>query len=115
MEMTSTRPYLLRAFYEWIVDNRCTPHVVVDATREGVEVPREYVEKGQIVLNISPTSVVGLELGEDWVSFSARFGGVARQIMVPVAAVLGIYARETNRGISDAHSTQDHIGCWIND
>lgn len=99
MTMTSSRPYLLRALYEWILDNNCTPYVVVNASRDDVQVPRAYVKDGQIVLNIAPTAVVGLKLDNDAVEFNARFGGVAMQVYVPMSAVLGIYARENGRGM----------------
>ncbi len=97
--MTSTRPYLVRAMYDWIVDNACTPHLLVDATVAGVEVPRQYVDKGVIVLNVAPSAVRGLVLGNDEVGFSARFGGTPYDIRVPIAAVQAIYARENGQGI----------------
>ncbi len=97
--MISTRPYLIRAFYEWIVDNGCTPHIVVNAELDDVNVPRAYVEGGQIVLNISMVSVQNLALNNDSVSFQARFSGVTHDIFVPVKAVVAIYARENGRGM----------------
>jgi stringent starvation protein B len=97
--MTSTRPYLIRAFYDWIVDNHCTPHVVVNANFEGVEVPKEYVQNSQIILNIAFSAAHGLKLGEDAIEFQARFGGKVRQVYAPHAAVLAIYARENGRGM----------------
>ena len=97
--MTSSRPYLLRALYEWIVDNRCTPYLVVNAELEGVQVPRAYVKDGQIILNISPGAVAGLRLNNDAVIFNARFGGVPMEVNVPIAALLGIYARENGQGM----------------
>ncbi|MGD2083948.1 MAG: ClpXP protease specificity-enhancing factor [Chromatiales bacterium] len=97
--MTSNRPYLIRAFYEWIVDNGLTPHLLVDATAEGAVVPERYVEGGRIVLNVGPTAVQGLRLDNDLVSFSARFGGVPMSVRVPPPAVLGVYARENGRGM----------------
>ncbi len=97
--MTSTRPYLLRAFYDWIVDNHCTPHIVVNAGTKGVEVPLEYVDGGQIVLNIAMSAVQGLRLGDLAVEFQARFGGHVRKIYAPVNAVLAIYAKENGRGM----------------
>lgn len=99
MPMTSSRPYLMRALYEWIVDNACTPYVVVNASRDDVQVPQAYVKDGQIVLNIAPGAVVGFQLGNDAMEFNARFGGVAMQIYVPMSAVLGIYARENGQGM----------------
>lgn len=97
--MNSTRPYLIRAFYEWIVDSNCTPHIVVNAEFPNVAVPREFVEAGQIILNISMPAVHNLTLNNDAVSFQARFGGVAHDVYVPVAAVTAIYARENGRGM----------------
>ncbi len=100
MVMTSSKPYMLRALYEWIVDNNCTPHIVVDAHTSGVSVPQEYVNKnGEIVLNIAPGAVQELDLDNDATSFSARFAGVSHQIYVPNVAILGIYARENGRGM----------------
>lgn len=97
-QLTARRPYLLRAFYEWLLDNNLTPHLVVDINLPGVMVPLEYARDGQIVLNIAPRAVGNLELGNDGVSFSARFGGVPRQVSVPMAAVLAVYARENGAG-----------------
>ncbi len=97
--MTSTRPYLIRAFYEWIVDNDFTPHMIVNAEQEHVTVPHQHVENGKIVLNISPSAVKALDLGNDWISFNARFGGASLDIGLPPDAVLGIYARENGQGM----------------
>ncbi|MBD8164684.1 ClpXP protease specificity-enhancing factor [Erwinia persicina] len=97
-QLTARRPYLLRAFYEWLLDNNLTPHLVVDINLPGVMVPLEYARDGQIVLNIAPRAVGNLELGNDDVRFSARFGGVPRQVSVPMAAVLAVYARENGAG-----------------
>ncbi|WP_460313353.1 ClpXP protease specificity-enhancing factor [Aliiglaciecola aliphaticivorans] len=96
--MTSNQPYLLRAFYEWIVDNDLTPYLVVDATFDGTNVPQEHVRDGQIVLNVSPSACVKLNIGDADVSFEARFGGVPRQLVVPTHAVLAIYAKENGAG-----------------
>ncbi|MCC2617766.1 ClpXP protease specificity-enhancing factor [Aestuariibacter halophilus] len=96
--MTSNQPYLLRAFYDWIVDNNLTPYIVVDATVPGTQVPQEHVKDGQIVLNISPSACGKLQLGNVDVSFEARFGGVPRILNVPCRAVLAIYARENGAG-----------------
>ncbi len=85
--------------HEWMLDNGFTPHLVVDAKRDGVRVPKAHVKDGKIVLNVSPTATRALSLGNDAVTFEARFGGVSQQIVVPVAAVLGIYARETGQGM----------------
>ncbi|WP_390518263.1 ClpXP protease specificity-enhancing factor [Halioxenophilus aromaticivorans] len=98
--MTSSKPYLIKAHYQWIVDNDCTPYLAVDAYSKGVSVPQQYVNKdGQIVLNISPSAVVGLDMDLEAISFSARFGGVPISIYVPAYAVLGIYAKENGRGM----------------
>lgn len=92
--MTSNRPYLIRALYEWITDNGLTPFLLVNAETPGTLVPKEHVRNGQIVLNVSPSAVHALQLGNDWIECSARFGGVARALQIPVPAVLAIYARE---------------------
>ena len=100
MEMTSNRPYLLRAIYEWLVDNNCTPHLVVFANVEGVAVPQQHVNKdGQIILNIAPSAVKDLFIANEAVSFSARFSGIVNNIYVPCGAVLGIYGRENGQGM----------------
>jgi len=93
--------------HEWMVDNGFTPHIVVDAGREGVRVPPGHVQDGKIVLNVSPSATRALSLGNDVVTFEARFNGVSQQLTVPVAAVLGIYARETGQGMlfSDEEAT----------
>lgn len=93
------RPYLLRAMHAWITDNGQTPHVLVDATVEGIQVPAGYVQDGRIVLNVSYDAVAGLDIGNDIMSFEARFSGAAHRILVPVSAVLGIYAQESGRGM----------------
>jgi len=93
------RPYLLRAMHEWITDCGNTPHVIVDAGREGAEVPRAYVKDGKIVLNLSEGATQRLRLGAELVEFDARFAGVIHHVRFPVGAVLGIYARETGEGM----------------
>ena len=97
--MTSTRPYLIRAINEWAIENDLTPHLLVNALDAGVVVPTEFVKDGQIILNISPDAVQGIELGNEWVLFSARFSGQPMNIEVPIASVLAIYARENGQGI----------------
>ena len=97
--MTSSRPYLIRALHEWVLDNDMTPYLLVDATREGVDVPPQSVQDGKIILNISPSAVQGLSLGNECVEFNARFGGIPTHVSVPTAAVLAIYARENGRGM----------------
>ncbi len=97
--MSSSRPYLLRAFYEWILDNNCTPHILVNAGWEGVDVPREHIKDGQIVLNISPTAVQNLLINNEAIEFDGRFSGVARSVYAPIAAIMGIYSRENGQGM----------------
>ena len=97
--MTSSRPYLLRALYEWILENQCTPYIVVNAYANDVMVPQEYVKDGQIILNISPTAVHALEMNNEAVNFSGRFSGIPTPVYVPVTAVMGIYARENGQGM----------------
>lgn len=98
--MTSHRPYLLRALYEWIVDNGMTPHLLVDARRPGVRVPPHTVKEGRVVLNVAERAVARLAMDNETVSFTARFGGVSHPVVVPVEAVLAIYARETGQGMA---------------
>lgn len=97
--MTSSRPYLLRAFFEWIVDNDFTPYIVVNAQISGVIVPKEYIEEGRIVLNISPGAVRKLLLANDHVEFNARFAGVPFDVYVPTKSITAIYAKENGRGM----------------
>lgn len=97
--MISNRPYLVRALYEWILDSEMTPYLLVDAAHPGALVPMDLVQEGKIVLNISPGAVRALALGNERITFGARFGGVPTQVEVPADAVLGIYARENGRGM----------------
>ena len=97
--MTTTKPYLIRAIREWALDNDLTPQILVDVGVDGVQVPRNYVSDGQIILNIGGQAVQMREMGNELVSFSARFEGVPFEVEVPVAAVLAIYARENGQGI----------------
>lgn len=97
--MTSSRPYLIRAIYQWIVDNGLTPYILVDASDESMVIPRQYVEDGKIVLNIAPMAVRNLTLGNDEISFSARFGGQPMDVAIPVSYVLATYARENGQGM----------------
>ena len=96
---TATRPYLIRAIHEWAVDNNLTPHVLVDTTVVGVKAPAGYARGGRITFNIHPQAVMDLSLGNEWLLFSARFGGNSFAVEIPEKAVLAIYARETGRGI----------------
>ena len=97
--MTSSRPYLIRALYQWIVDNGVTPYILVDAACKGVDVPPQYIQDNKIVLNIAPMAVRSLTLGDIEITFNARFGGQPTDIYVPTEAVLAIYARENGQGM----------------
>ena len=97
--MTSYRPYLLRALTEWINDNGMTPHILVDAGVPGVRVPPGAVREGKVVLNIAERAVAGLHMDNEWIGFTARFGGISQPVSVPVDAVLAVYARETGQGM----------------
>jgi stringent starvation protein B len=97
--MNSSRPYLLRAIYQWIVDNDCTPYLLVNAVAPGVSVPVEYVENDKIILNIGPTAAHQLVLGDEEIEFNARFGGRPMEVAAPISAVLAIYARENGQGM----------------
>lgn len=105
--MTSSRPYLLRAFYDWIVDNHFTPYIVVNADYPGVAVPQDYVENGRIILNVSPQAVRALKLLNDHVEFNARFAGIPYDIYAPVRAVGAIYAKENGRGMVFKEEDED--------
>lgn len=99
MDMTPTRPYLVRAIYDWIIDNRCTPYLLLDAAVAGVRVPRQAIKDGRVLLNVAPHAVDRLELGLDEIRFNARFSGVSQSIVAPTAAVLAIYAQENGQGM----------------
>lgn len=99
INLTPTRPYLARAIYEWICDNQLTPYLLVDATQPYTDVPTQFVQDGQIVLNIVPHAVHRLNMSNDAITFSARFGGASKDIYVPFNAVLGLYARENGQGL----------------
>ena len=100
MQLPSNKPYLLRAVYEWIVDNNATPHVALFAENPDVLVPEQFVEDGKIILNISPTAAEGLLIDNDSLSFSARFGGKPFNVYAPIGAVLALYASENGEGLS---------------
>jgi stringent starvation protein B len=97
--LASQRPYLLRAMYEWMTDCGQTPHLVVNATVDGVDVPRQHIKDDKIILNVSSQAVKNLSLGNDLICFEARFAGAPFQISLPVSAIQGIYARETSKGM----------------
>ena len=97
--MNSSRPYLIRAINEWVLDNGLTPYLLVNAEAEGVDVPLRYVDNGKIVLNINPQAITSLLIANDHIEFSARFGGTPMLVYIPMAAVLAIYAKENGRGM----------------
>jgi stringent starvation protein B len=99
MNMTSIKPYLIRSAYDWIVDNGLTPYILVNTEYYGVQVPKEHIVEGRIVLNVSPSATRGLLLENDRIDFAARFSGKTEQISIPPGAVLEIYAKENGRGI----------------
>lgn len=109
LNVTPTRPYLTRAMYEWICDNNLTPHLLVDATQPNTLVPEKFIQDGQIVLNTAPHAVHALNMSNDAISFSARFGGVSRDLYIPFQALMGIYARENGQGLFFDASEYDHI------
>ena len=97
--MSPSQPYLVRAIYEWIVDNALTPYVLVNAEHDATHVPRQYVENGKIVLNLGPVAVNDLDMANDYITFNARFGGKAMDVSFPVVSVLAIYAKENGQGM----------------
>ena len=115
LNLTPTRPYLTRAMYEWICDNQLTPYILVDATQPSTMVPEQFIQNGQIVLNILPSAVHALNMSDDTITFSARFGGVSRDIYIPFSSLLGIYARENNQGLFFDPSEYEHIQTQEND
>lgn len=116
--MTPSRPYLLQAYFQWLLDNQLTPHLVVDATVSGTQVPVQYVKDGQIVLNVAPSAVGNLQMGNEYVEFSARFGGVPQQLILPMQAIVAIYARENGAGtvfdMEDAYLLEDGEETMLN-
>ncbi|MEC8123485.1 MAG: ClpXP protease specificity-enhancing factor [Pseudomonadota bacterium] len=99
LNLTPTRPYLARAIYEWICDNNLTPYLLVDATQPYTDVPQQFVQDGQIVLNLAPHSVHMLNMSNDAITFSARFSGASKDLYIPMNALLGLYARENGQGL----------------
>lgn len=97
--LSPNRPYLLRAYYDWLTDNQLTPHLVVDAQVKGTQVPQQYVKDGQIVLNVADGAVIGMDMGNDIVEFNACFGNTPHQVVLPMASIIAIYARENSAGI----------------
>ncbi|QJD29807.1 ClpXP protease specificity-enhancing factor [Methylococcus geothermalis] len=97
--MIPLKPYLIRAVYGWLVDNDFTPYLLVDAEAPAVDVPRQYVQDGRIVLNLRPEAVQRLDMNNSEVTFSARFGGAPTHVHIPVSAVMALYARENGQGM----------------
>ncbi|BCU65763.1 hypothetical protein F941_00590 [Acinetobacter bouvetii DSM 14964 = CIP 107468] len=109
LNLSPTRPYMARAIYEWICDNQLTPYLLVDATQPNTMVPEQFIQDGQITLNLVPHAVHALNMSNDAITFSARFGGVSRDLYVPFSAVLGIYARENGQGLFFDPTEYQHI------
>lgn len=107
MSMTSNKPYLIRAIYEWIIDNELTPYILVNPEYSGVQIPQEYINGNQIVLNISDKACRGLHLGNDRILFTTRFAGESVQVFIVPAAILAIYAKENGRGMEFPAETTD--------
>jgi len=105
--MTSLKPYLLRSIYEWIIDNNMTPHLLVNANHSEAQLPQAFIEDGKIVLNIRPEAIQELTLGNENIVFNARFSGKPMQVIVPVLAVLAIYAKENGKGMIFDHENDD--------
>lgn len=97
--MSSSRPYIVRALYDWILENSCTPYILVNAFDDNVEVPLEHVKDGQIILNISPSAVQALMIQDQALEFEGRFAGISKLVYVPIRAVMGIYAKENGQGM----------------
>jgi stringent starvation protein B len=97
--MTSSRPYLIRAIHDWIVDNNFTPYLLIKADAPGLLAPQQYAQNGKLILNISANAIQALSLGNDNIEFSARFNGVAMNVVVPTEAVLAVYAKENGKGM----------------
>ena len=99
MTMSSSRPHIVRALYDWIIENGCTPYILVNAFADDVEVPQEHVKDGQIILNISPSAVQSLFIRSEAIDFDGRFAGIPKRVYVPTSAVMGIYAKENGQGM----------------
>ena len=108
-QITPTRPYMVRAIFEWLEDNNLTPHIMVDTTQPNVTVPVEYVQDGRIVLNIASRATGNLVINNDFINFHARFGGVSQELWVPMQAVMGIYARENSQGMFFDPTEYDNV------
>ena len=111
--MTPSKPYLIRGLYQWLLDNQVTPYILVDASGEDVMVPPGVADNGKVVLNLSPSAIQNFEMTNDYLSFSARFNGVAQDIYCPIASILAIYAQENGEGMmfsADSEEKQDPVG-----
>jgi len=104
--MISNKPYLLRALHEWILDSGLTPHIIIDVQAENLQVPQQAIQDGKLVLNISPGATQGLEMGNDSITFKARFSGTPHTIFLPIDAVMAIYARENGQGMMFARESE---------
>ena len=107
VSMTSSQPYLIRAIYDWIIDNNFTPYLLVNAENDYAMIPRDFVEDGKIVLNINPSAISDLQLGNDYIMFNARFSGKAMEVSVPISAILAIYAKENGQGMMFDENTNN--------
>lgn len=111
--MSPSKPYLIRGLYQWLLDNQVTPYILVDSSSDGVMVPRGIATDGKVVLNLSPSAIQNLEMANDYLSFSARFNGVAQDIYCPIASILAIYAQENGEGMmfpADSEEKQGSVG-----
>ena len=107
LPMTSSKPYLIRGLYEWLLDNQATPYMLADTSNPDVMIPRGIATDGKVVLNLSPSAIENLEMTNEYVSFSARFSGVAQDIYCPMASILAIYARENGEGMMFNQESED--------
>lgn len=105
--MTPSKPYLIRGLYEWLLDNQVTPYILVDSSCDRVIVPRGVATDGKLVLNLAPSAIQNLEMTNDYLSFSARFNGVAQDVYCPMESVLAIYARENGEGMMFSAESED--------
>ena len=105
IDMTSSQPYLVRAMYEWITDNGLTPYVLVNANVSEVQIPKEYIENGKIILNISDRAISDFIQDNEWMQFSARFRGKKMNVCIPIEAIMAIYARENGKGMVLDHES----------
>jgi len=108
MTMLPSRPYLIRAIYEWISDNGLTPYLLVNVQVPGCQIPEQHVNEGKIILNIRDEAVQDLQLGNEWVTFNARVSGVPMEVNIPIQAVLAIYARENGQGMGWDEVNEDN-------